>query len=199
MPDDYHSTESTLVQAPAGGSDRLDEEVSALETAPQAAPRLNLFKVQFQELYDRHLCRHSQFGINVNHLVSVVGSYLGVFGVLAWVAGSPWPLLPIPVAFLVLLAFNVPLRVFVASTLFVALFFTLFLWLPPMPIWLSLALIVLCHYLQNWGHRIWKRELDMTTFNKKYKKGLALFVLLSVYELPILLNYLLFGKRDWIR
>jgi hypothetical protein len=32
----------------------------------------------------------------------------------------------------------------------------------------------------------------MTEFNRKYKKGFVLFVLLSVYELPILLNYLCF-------
>jgi hypothetical protein len=37
----------------------------------------------------------------------------------------------------------------------------------------------------------------MTAFNAKYRKGPALFVLLSLYELPILLNYLVFGRRDW--
>ena len=42
---------------------------------------MNLFKVNFLELYERHLCRHSQYGINVIHLISVIGSYLALFAI----------------------------------------------------------------------------------------------------------------------
>jgi hypothetical protein len=38
----------------------------------------------------------------------------------------------------------------------------------------------------------------MTEFDKKYWKGATLFILLSLYELPILLNYLCFGRKDWV-
>jgi hypothetical protein len=37
----------------------------------------------------------------------------------------------------------------------------------------------------------------MTAFNRKYRKGPVLFVLLLFYELPLLLNYLLFDRKNW--
>ena len=40
---------------------------------------MNVLSADFQELYERHLCRHSQFGINVAHLACVVGTYLAYF------------------------------------------------------------------------------------------------------------------------
>jgi hypothetical protein len=177
----------------------MDEVFTPGKLEAQADSRLSLFKVQFQELYERHLCRHSQYGINVSHLATVIGSYFGLFGIAAWLANVPWLWLPVPVAYLLLLGFNVPLRVFVACVGFVVVFFAAFLTLPVLPIWVSLGLIVLSHFVQNWSHKIWTVERDMTEFNKKYKKGLFLFVLLSLYELPILLNYLLFGRKDWRR
>jgi hypothetical protein len=161
--------------------------------------RLNILKVNFDELYRRHLCRHSQFGINVIHLAAVVGSYLGLFGLAVALVDSPWPLLVIPLPYFVLLGFNVPKRVLLASILFVAGFCAFFLWLPSLPVWFSLALIVLSHVIQNWSHKIYPKETDMSEFNKHYKKGPVLFVLLSLYELPILLNYLLFGRENWTR
>jgi hypothetical protein len=161
--------------------------------------RLNILKVYFEELYRRHLCRHAQFGINVIHLAAVFGSYLGLFGLALAVIDSPWPLLAIPVLYFVLLVFNVPGRVFLASVFFVAAFFGIFLCLPALPAWFCLALIVLSHVIQNWSHKIYNKETDMSEFNKRYKKGPVLFVLLSLYELPILLNYLMFGRKDWVR
>jgi hypothetical protein len=163
------------------------------------AARLNIFKVNFGELYARHLCRHSQFGINVNHLAAVFGSYLGLFGLAQAIIDSPWVLLAIPVPYFIMLAWNVPLRVLLASFLFVAGFFAIFfLWLSPLPVWLCLVLLVVSHFAQNWAHKFYTKETDMTKFNKKYKKGPTLFVLLSLYELPILLNYLVFDRQNWV-
>src|SRR5262249_29763910 len=107
--------------------------------------------------------------------------------------------LTLPVAYFAILAFNIPWRVLAASLLFVGLCFALLLALPPLPIWLSLVLILLAHWVQSWSHRVYREERDMTEFNKKYKKGFLLFVLLSLYELPLLLNYLAFDTRSWSR
>jgi hypothetical protein len=160
---------------------------------------MNLFKINFRELYERHLCRHSQFGINVIHLASVIGIYLALFALLAPLLNSNyWVLSLLTLPYFVTLAFNVPFRVLVASAVFMALVFGLLVSLPEMPIWLALILIVVSHKVQTLSHRFYDKELDMTEFNKKYKKGPVLFVLLLVYELPILLNYLLFGRRNWV-
>jgi hypothetical protein len=91
----------------------------------------------------------------------------------------------------------VPFRVLAACTVFVALFVAGFLALPPLPVWLWVVLVVLSHRVQNWSHQLWPKERDMTEFNRKYRKGPALFVLLLLYELPILLNYLLFDRKNW--
>jgi hypothetical protein len=158
---------------------------------------MNIAKVNFQELYERHLCRHSEYGINVIHLATVVVSYTALFALPAPWVEPVWALLAIPAAYLVLLACNVPLRVLAACLLFMALFFALFFSLPPLPVWPCLVLLVVAHEVQQWSHRIYRAERDMTDYNKKYKKGFILFVLLSLYELPILLNYLAFDKKRW--
>jgi hypothetical protein len=162
-----------------------------------AAPRLSLLRVNFQELYERHLCRHSQYGLNVAHLATVVGCYLGLFAMGQWLGAPPWLLAVIPLPYFAVLAFNIPVRVLAASMVFVAAFFALFFALPPLPLWLALLLVPLCHLLQNWSHKVWTREKDMTEYRRKYNKGLALFVLLSFYELPLLLNYLVFDRKNW--
>jgi hypothetical protein len=161
------------------------------------APRLNLLKVNFQELYERHLCRHSQYGLNLAHLATVVGCYLGIFGLLAWPLESPWVLAAVPLPYFAVLAFNVPLRVLLASVVFVTAFFAFFFAVSPLPLWLAVLLIPLCHLLQSWSHKVWTRERDMAEFGKKYKKGRTLFVLLSFYELPLLFNYLVFDRKNW--
>ena len=160
---------------------------------------MNLFRINFRELYERHLCRHSQIGINVIHLASVIGVYLALFAIVAWLLGSNyWLLSVLTVPYFATLAFNVPFRVLAASVVFMALVFGLLVSLPQMPIWLSVILIVVSHKVQTWSHKVYDKEMDMTEFNKKYRKGAMLFVLLLVYELPILLNYLLFGRRNWV-
>jgi hypothetical protein len=164
---------------------------------------MNLLRVNFQELYERHLCRHSQYGINVIHLATVIGTYLALFGIASWLFESWWVLLAIPLPYLAALAFNIPLRVLAVTLVFLGLFFVVFFMLffspyalPLLPVW-CILLIILCHQIQNWSHKIYPLERDMTEFNKKYKKGPVLFVLLLVYELPILLNYLVFGRKNW--
>jgi hypothetical protein len=160
---------------------------------------MNIAKVNFPELYERHLCRHSEYGINVIHLAAVIVSYTALFGLVAPLLDAPWALLAIPAVYCVFLACNVPPRVLAVSVVFMALFFALFVLLPPLPIWLCLVLLVVAHKVQAWSHKIYRAERDMTEYNKKYKKGFVLFVLLSLYELPILLNYLVFDSKNWSR
>ena len=77
------------------------------------------------------------------------------------------------------------------------LFFTLFFALPKLPLWLCVLVIFVLYKVQNWSHKIWNVERDMTEFNKKYPKGVALFFLLSLYELTILLTYVCFDRKSW--
>ena len=53
------------------------------------------------------------------------------------------------------------------------------------------------HKPQAWSHKVWAVERDMTEFNKRYPKGPVLFVVLLVYEVPLLLNYLAFDRKNW--
>jgi hypothetical protein len=158
---------------------------------------MNILKVDFQELYERHLCRHSQFGINVGHFVLVAGIYVALCGLLYALAALEWLPLALGVPYLAILFCNVPLRVFLPTVLFLALVVLASLALPRLPFWSYPIVIFFFYKLQAFSHRIFTRETDMTQFNEKYPKGLTLFVLLSIYEVPILFNYLLFGKSDW--
>jgi hypothetical protein len=158
---------------------------------------MNILRADFRELYQRHLCRHSQFGINVAHLASVLGTYAALYALIYALGVSEWMLLAMIGLYLALLAFNLPLRVFLLNALIVVLLFLACLALPSLPWWCYPLLIIFFYKLQAWSHRIYTRETDMTEFNKKYHKGLTLFALLSLYELPILLNYLFFGRKDW--
>jgi hypothetical protein len=159
---------------------------------------MNLFKVNFRELYERHLCRHSQYGINVIHLISVIGSYLALFAIAFRLRENVWVWMAVPLVYSVLVAFNLPLRVLAASLVFMAGFFALFFLLPSIPLWVSFVVLVLSHEIQQLSHKIYTMEYDMTAYKAKYQKGLLLFVLLSLYELPILLNYLVFeGNRSF--
>jgi hypothetical protein len=157
---------------------------------------MNPLRANFHELYQRHLCRHSQYGLNVNHLVAVAGTYLGLLGIIYWLGGW-WALVAVTVPYLAVLALNVPARVFAVLLVAVAALLGLFAVLPDVPVWVYPIVIVVCHQVQQWGHKVYTVERDMTAFNQKYKKGPALFVLLALYELPILLNYLVFDRHSW--
>ncbi|MBV9124880.1 MAG: hypothetical protein JO112_16115, partial [Planctomycetes bacterium] len=123
---------------------------------------LSLWHIQFPELYERHLCRHSQFGLNVNHLVSVAGTYLALMGIVFWLSGSWWVLAGIAVPYLALLVVNVPFRVWLATVAFLGLLFGLFSLLPQLPIWVYPIAIVVFHRIQIWGHKVYTMEKDMT-------------------------------------
>jgi hypothetical protein len=159
---------------------------------------MNLLHANFTELYERHLCRHSQFGINVGHIFCLIGTYLALFGMFYGLTESPLLCVAITLPYLTALVFNLPLRNFAAVLVTLGLFFPLLFALPPMPLWLGVIIVFLLYKIQNWMHKYWNVERDMTEFNKKYPKGITLFFLLSLYELAILLNYLCFDRKSWV-
>ena len=158
---------------------------------------MSLASVEFDELYARHLCRHSQFGINVAHLVALFGIWFGVYSALYWLLLTPWVPIGMAAAYLAVVALNTPLRVTVATALFLAVFLAAVLYLPGLPIWVYLVMIPVFYELQSLSHKVYNVAHDMTEFNAKYSKGFVLFVVLLIYEVPIVLNYLIFGRKDW--
>ena len=158
---------------------------------------MSLGSVEFDELYARHLCRHSQFGINVAHLAALFGVWFGVYGFLYWVFRTEWVPIGLAAGYLGLVALNAPLRVTLATAVFLAGFVGAVVFSPTLPWWVYLVMIPVFYEIQNLSHKVFNVERDMTEFNKKYTKGFVLFVVLLVYEVPIVLNYLVFGRKDW--
>jgi hypothetical protein len=158
---------------------------------------LTLLRVDFRDLYERHLCRHSQFGINAAHLAALFGVWYGVYAFLYWLTRAEWLPVALAAAYLALVALNAPLRVIVATALFLALLVAAVLRLPALPWWADLLMVPVFYKLQAWSHKVFTVERDMTEFNKRYPKGPVLFVVLLVYEVPLLLNYLIFGRKSW--
>jgi hypothetical protein len=166
-------------------------------TATLSSKPMNLYFVEFHELYARHLCRHSQFGINVVHLIALAGIWYAVYGllyILAEWAGIEWVVAIPALVYLGTVAVNVPLRVFAATALFLGAIVAAVILLPQPPFWVHLIVIPVLYKVQSWSHRFYTLETDMTAFNRKYSKGSVLFVVLLVYEVPIVLNYLLFDR-----
>jgi hypothetical protein len=158
---------------------------------------MNPLRVDFAELYRRHLCRHSQFGINVLHLIGVAGIYVALYAIAFALPGSPWIIGMALAAYFVLLAVNIPTRLLLANMAFIFLLLALYLALPPISVWVYVVTILAWHRFQIWNHKVYDKEHPMDEFEEKYQKGPLLFALLSVYELPILLNYLVFDRRSW--
>jgi hypothetical protein len=158
---------------------------------------MNPLHIDFQELYRRHLCRHSQFGINVLHLIGVAGIYVALYAIAFALPGSVWIIGIGLGTYFGLLAFNIPLRLLLANICFIALLLALYLALPQMSVWVYVITIFVWHRFQIWNHKIYGKHHDMDEFEGKYQKGPQLFALLSIYELPILLNYLVFDRRSW--
>lgn len=156
---------------------------------------LRLLFVEFNELYARHLCRHSQLGINVVHLMALSAIWYAVFGLLYWLVGIEWVLAVPALIYVAALAPNVPIQVLVSTLLFLALILAAAIWLPA-PWWAYLIMIPVSYKVQAWSHKFYTIEADMTEFNKKYTKGFVLFVVLLIYEVPIVLNFLLFAKSE---
>lgn len=158
---------------------------------------LSLWRVDFADLYGRHLCRHSQLGINVVHLAALFGVWYGVYGAVYTLARVEWLPLALALAYLGLVALNASVRVCVATAAFLALFLAAVFWLPELPLWLYLLMIPVCYEVQTLSHKVWTTESDMTEYNKRYPKGRVLFVILLINEVPLLLNYLLFDRKNW--
>lgn len=169
--------------------------VSELSARP-----MSLFRVEFAELYARHLCRHSQFGINAIHLIAVFGTWLSLYGIafwlFSWLEEGPWILGTLAAIYLLAIAANVPFRVWLVTGCLVGLLLAACFALPMVPVWLYALLIPVWYKLQAWSHKVWDVERDMTEFNAKYHKGSLLFAILTVYEAPILLKYLIFEANS---
>ena len=159
---------------------------------------MNPFRINFDELYRRHLCRHGDFGLNALHGIAVVGIYFALAGLIDFGMRLFLPdtlrmiwLLCLTLPWLITLTFNVPIAVvllsgFTTTTLIAAVVF-----LPAIPAWIFVLLILLLHQFQQWGHTLYPMHNDMTEFRERYPKGLPLFLLLSAYELPILVEFFL--------
>lgn len=172
------------------------------EPAAPPRPPLGLARVDFADLYARHLCRHSQFGVNVLHLLALFGVWFGGYAFLYALWPEPWLPAGLAAAYLLAVAPNLPVRVTLATAAFLAAFAAAVVYAPPLPLWAAwayLLLIPVCYKLQAWSHGWFTAATDMTEFDRKYPKGRALFRVLLFYEVPFLLNYLAFDRRRWTR
>jgi hypothetical protein len=174
----------------------------------QATQPLSLLHVDFDGLYARHLGRHSQFGINVAHLVSLYGLWFGVYAALYQVVlhlGVPsgWLLIvALAATYLGIVAVNAPFHVDLATAGFLAIFVASVLALPKLPAWTILPFLLMApafYKLQSWNHKIWPIANDMTEHNRRFPPGRTLTWILLLYEVPICLYYLLFHRQDWRR
>src|SRR5262245_2106559 len=111
---------------------------------------LSLRSIDFPDLYARHLCRHSQFGINVAHLAALFGTWFGVYGVVYWLTANPWVPGGLAAAYLAVVAVNVPVRVAVAVAVFLALFLAALLFTPLLPVWAYALMVPVFYKLQSW-------------------------------------------------
>ncbi len=158
---------------------------------------MSLVSVEFEELYQRHLCRHSQFGINLIHIAVWFGIWYSVYGIMYWLIPSSWMMVVLGVSFLMLVAPNLPISLLVMTTIFLVGVCTLVYYASLPWVWVYLLLILVLYKLQLWSHKLYKLENDMTQFNQKYPPGKLLFFVLLLYDVPIILKYLVFGKEDW--
>jgi hypothetical protein len=165
--------------------------MSTTTTAPTSQP-MTLWRVDFVDLYARHLCRHSQFGINVVHLVALFGLWFAVYALVYWLTGAWWLPMGMAALYLGLVALNAPLRIIAATAVFLVGFIAAVFWLPELPIWVYLLMIPSFYEVQALSHKVFTVETDMTEFNKKYPKGFVLFVVLLINEVPLLLEFFLF-------
>jgi hypothetical protein len=166
-----------------------------------------LLHVDFHDLYSRHLGRHSQFGLNVNHLLALYLIWFGVYEAVAQSfrhAGVP----PLPVvagmaaAYFLIVSLKLPLRTTIALAVFLIGFVASVLAVPILPIWTAPAFLVLVplgYRFQAWGHRVWTIAADMSDFNRRFPPGRALNLILATFEVPTCLYYLLFRRQDWRR
>jgi hypothetical protein len=159
---------------------------------------IGLLRVDFADLYARHLCRHTQFGINVAHLAALFATWYGVYALIYYLTGQlVWLPIALASAYLAIVVVSAPARVCWAAAGFLVLFVAAVLWLPELPFWIYLLMIPVCYKLQSWSHLLFTAATDMTEFNQRYPKGLGLFIVLLVFEVPLVLNYLFFDRKSW--
>jgi hypothetical protein len=167
-----------------------------------------LLHIDFEGLYIRHLGRHSQWGINIAHLLALYGLWFCLYAAVAQVAlllGVPatWPIIVVlALAYLATVITNAPANVSLATAVFLVLFVASLLPLPALPAWsiaVFLAMVPVFAKLQSWSHRVWTAAADMSEFNKRFPPGRELNLILLFYEVPICLNYLVFRRKDWRR
>ena len=172
----------------------------------EVARPLSFLHVDFDRLYERHLGRHSQFGINVAHVVALYGLWFGAYSALYQAVlhlGVPaaWSLVVVlALTYLVIVSINAPLRVTIAMALFLAVFVMSVIAEPKLPVWWILVFAVMApafYKFQSTNHKIWTKAADMTEFNRRFPPGRALNVILLLNEIPICLNYLIFNRKDW--
>jgi len=185
MLDNHESASKTVLSNPPS-------DVGANIGRKDQAPPLRLFRIDFDEMYDRHLCRHGQFGINVLHLLSVVITYVAVIKLISQIPRAEWILGTAWISYNLLLAVNLRAGMLLLANLGLAALVGISLLIPPLPLWLvwvyPLAILA-SHRFQLWSHKVYTDHKDMSRFQKKYPKGRRLFVVLMIYELPILLNF----------
>ncbi len=178
----------------------------SIEATQTQTPRLSLRRVDFAGLYARHLGRHSQFGINVGHLLALYALWFGIYAVidqtarLVGVPASSSIVVGLAVAYLATVCINAPPAVCLATAAFLAAFVASVLALPQLPPWSIPALLLLIpagYKFQSWNHKVWTAAADMSEFNKRFPPGRDLNLILLIYEVPICLNYLLFRRADW--
>jgi hypothetical protein len=170
---------------------------------------MNILRIEFHELYQRHLCRHGQLGVNLWHVIAVCGIYFSIYSLAVILIRALLPdstqiertllLVLLSLPWLVILARNIPAAVMVLTLACTGLLIAAAVLTPSAPVWLHLLLIPAWHRVQLMSHKPSAPHRDMSAFDEKYIKGRTLCLLLAVYELPILLQYLAFGRRDWIR
>lgn len=177
--------------------------MSAEHVSHRSAPdTLRILSINFDEVYQRHLGRHSEFGINVLHLIAVYGVYFSVFSLARVGVSAGLPQLSSPeltvllfglsVPWLLILLWNVRMGALLLSVLS-AVLLSFAAALLPLPLWLAIPLLPAWHQLQQLSHRWYTAHRDMSGFAAGYPKGPKLVIMLAVFELPILLHYFLVG------
>lgn len=151
---------------------------------------MNILNINFEELYQRHLCRHSQFGLNVGHLGSVFAVYFGlcaiVWEITARFAGYDHPeyiIIGLVTPYMLVLLFNVPLKVWLSTLAMVAIIVSTALFVCPLislpggmaslTIVLYVVLILAAHKYQNWSHQFYHKEPRHVGFQREVSKGVG--------------------------
>src|SRR5262249_7642168 len=125
------------------------------------------------------------------------GMWYGVYALVFYLTGAEWLLAALALAYLAVVAVNAPARVLVVTAIFLVLFLAAVIWLPPLPVWVYVVMIPVFYEIQQLSHKVWTVAKDMTAFDARYPKGPVLFVILLIFEVPLVLNYLVFDRKNW--